>query len=88
MARLFVRRYRFSRVVDGFLVPATAEPLIASIIAGSTEFQEREIGGAWLPRRVWRGARSSPGRRPLTNCAETRLLKQNWISSDLSASAA
>jgi hypothetical protein len=46
MARLLVRRYRFSRVVDGFLLHATAEPLIASIIAGSTEFQEREIGGA------------------------------------------
>jgi AraC family transcriptional regulator len=25
---LFARRYRFPRVVDGFLVPATAEPLI------------------------------------------------------------
>jgi AraC family transcriptional regulator len=54
MAGLFVRRYRFARVVDGFLVPATAEPLIACIIAGSAEFQEREIGGAWLPRRVRR----------------------------------
>jgi AraC family transcriptional regulator len=52
---LFVRRYRFPRVVDGFLVPATAEPLIACIIAGSAEFLEREIGGAWLPRRVRRG---------------------------------
>ena len=52
---LFVRRYRFPRVVDGFLVPATAEPMIACIIAGSAEFQEREIGGAWLPRRVRRG---------------------------------
>ena len=52
---LFVRRYRFPRVVDGFLVPATAEPLIACIIAGSAEFQEREIDGAWLPRRVRRG---------------------------------
>jgi AraC family transcriptional regulator len=52
---LFVRRYRFPRVVDGFRVPATAEPLIACIIAGSAEFQEREIGGAWLPRRVRRG---------------------------------
>src|SRR5258708_18007461 len=52
---LFVRRYRFPRVVDGFLVPATAEPLIACIIAGSAEFQEREFGGAWLPRRVRRG---------------------------------
>jgi AraC family transcriptional regulator len=55
MAGLFVRRYRFPRVVDGFLVPATAEPLIACIIAGAAEFQEREIGGAWLPRRVRRG---------------------------------
>jgi AraC family transcriptional regulator len=52
---LFVRRYRFLRVVDGFLVPATAEPLIACFVAGSAEFQEREIGGAWLPRRVRRG---------------------------------
>ena len=52
---LIVRRYRFPSVVDGFLVPATAEPLIACIIAGSAEFQEREIGGAWLPRRVRRG---------------------------------
>jgi AraC family transcriptional regulator len=42
-------------VVDGFLVPATAETLIACIIGGSAEFQEREIGGAWLPRRVRRG---------------------------------
>jgi AraC family transcriptional regulator len=52
---LFVRRYRFPLVVDGFLVPATAEPLIACNLAGSAEFQEREIGGAWLPHRVRRG---------------------------------
>src|SRR5258707_11426652 len=52
---LFVRRYRFPRVVDGFLVPATAEPLIAGIIAGSAEFGEREVGGNWLPHRVRRG---------------------------------
>ncbi|MGA9577242.1 MAG: AraC family transcriptional regulator [Terrimicrobiaceae bacterium] len=52
---LFVRRYRFPRVVDGFLVPATAEPLIACTVAGSAEFEEREIGGAWLPHRVRRG---------------------------------
>jgi len=50
-----VRRYRFPRVVDGFLVPATAEPLIAAIIAGSAEFEEREVGGTWLPNRVRRG---------------------------------
>jgi AraC family transcriptional regulator len=35
--------------------PATAELLIACIIAGSAEFQEREIGGALLSRRVRRG---------------------------------
>jgi hypothetical protein len=35
---LFVRRYRFPKIVDSFLVPATAEPLIAAIIAGSAEF--------------------------------------------------
>lgn len=52
---LFVRRYRFRRVVDGFLVPATAEPLIACNVAGSADFQEREIGREWLPHRVRRG---------------------------------
>jgi AraC family transcriptional regulator len=53
---LFARRYRFPRVVDGFLVPATAEPLITCNLNGSAEFQERDIGGAWVPRRVRRGA--------------------------------
>ena len=52
---LFARRYQFAHVVDGFLVPATAEPLIACNMAGSAEFEEREIGGPWLPRRVRRG---------------------------------
>ena len=52
---LFVRRYRFPRVVDGFLVPATAEPLIACTVAGSAEFEERETGGAWLRYPVRRG---------------------------------
>ncbi len=52
---LFVRRYRYSRVVDGFLVPATAEPLIACNVAGSAEFEECEIGGPWRPHRVRRG---------------------------------
>ena len=51
----FVRRYRFPRVVDGFLVPATAEPLIACTAAGSAEFEERETGGAWLLYPVRRG---------------------------------
>jgi AraC family transcriptional regulator len=54
-AGIFVRRYRFLRVVDSFLVPATTEPLIAAIIAGSAEFEEREVEGAWLPHHVRRG---------------------------------
>ena len=52
---LFVRRYRYPCVVDGFLVPATAEPLIVCEIAGSAEFEEREIDGPWRPYRVRRG---------------------------------
>src|SRR5260221_5087830 len=52
---LFARRYRFRRVVDGFLVPATAEPLITCTLDGSADFQERDIGGAWVPRQVRRG---------------------------------
>ena len=51
---LFARRYRFPRVVNGFLVPATAEPLIVCVLNGSAEFQERDVGGAWLPRHVRR----------------------------------
>jgi AraC family transcriptional regulator len=42
-------------VVDGYLVPATAEPLITCTLSGTAEFQERDIGGEWLPRQVRRG---------------------------------
>jgi AraC family transcriptional regulator len=53
---IFVRRYRLPRVVDGLFVPATAEPLIACVISGVAEFQERDIGGTWLaPRELQRG---------------------------------
>ena len=48
LARVFARRYRFPRVVDGFLVPATAEPLITCHLNGSAEFQERDIGDQCL----------------------------------------
>jgi AraC family transcriptional regulator len=51
---LFVRRYRLPRVADGLLVPATAEPLIACVISGVAELQEREIGGTWLSRHLQR----------------------------------
>jgi len=39
---LFVRRSRFPRAVDRFLVPATPEPLMSCVLAGSAEFQERK----------------------------------------------
>ena len=32
---LFARRYRFPRVVDGFLVPATAEALIKNVTSAA-----------------------------------------------------
>ena len=52
---LYVRRFRFPRVVDRFLVPATPEPLITCQLAGSAEFQERDLGGAWVTRQIGRG---------------------------------
>lgn len=52
---LFARHYRFPRVVGCFLVPATAEPLIACIVAGSAQFRERDVGQAWLTRQLRRG---------------------------------
>jgi AraC family transcriptional regulator len=51
----YVRRYRFPRVVDRFLVPATPEPLISCGLAGSAEFRERELGEAWVTRQIGRG---------------------------------
>ena len=52
---LFVRRYRFRRVIDRFLVPATPEPLISCGLAGSAEFCERELGEPWVTRHIRRG---------------------------------
>lgn len=52
---LYVRRFLCHRVVDWFLVPATAEPLISCGIAGSAEFREREVGEPWVTRYVRRG---------------------------------
>jgi AraC family transcriptional regulator len=52
---LYVRRYRFPCVVDRFLVPATPEPLISCGIAGSAEFQEREVDGEWVTRKIGKG---------------------------------
>src|SRR3954467_12935139 len=52
---LFVRRYKFPRVVDRFLVPATPEPLISCQIKGSALFKERDIGGNWLTHQLQPG---------------------------------
>ena len=52
---LYVRRFHFSRVVDRFLVPATAEPLISCVVRGTAEFQEREVGESWITRKLQRG---------------------------------
>lgn len=50
-----MRRFRFPPIVDRFLVPATAEPLISCVVRGSAEFQEREVGEPWLTRQLQRG---------------------------------
>src|SRR5260221_4795131 len=70
---LFARRCRFPRVVDGFLVPATAEPLITCTLNGSAELQERHIGGAWLARRIRRGGNLVTGSKnpDRVRCAAT-----------------
>jgi hypothetical protein len=51
----FVRRSRFPREVDRFLVPATPEPLISCVLAGSAEFRESDVGQAWVRRQLKRG---------------------------------
>jgi len=49
---LFARRWRFPRVVDRFLVPATPEPHISCTLRGTAEFRERDVGGAWTIRKI------------------------------------
>ena len=51
---LYVRLCRLPRVVDCFLVPATPEPLITCNAKGSAEFRERDLGGAWITRKIER----------------------------------
>src|SRR2546423_3318556 len=52
---LFARRWRLPRVVDRFLVPATPEPHISCNLRGMAEFQERDVGGAWITRQIRAG---------------------------------
>src|SRR3954470_119324 len=52
---LYARRWRLPRVVDRFLVPATPEPHISCNLQGKAEFQERDVGGAWITRQLRAG---------------------------------
>lgn len=52
---LYARRFQFPRVVDRFLVPATAEPHISCGLAGTAEFRERDPGEAWVTRHIGPG---------------------------------
>lgn len=52
---LYARRWRMPRVVDRFLVPATPEPHISCTLRGMAEFQERDVGGAWVTRQIRTG---------------------------------
>jgi AraC family transcriptional regulator len=52
---LYARRWRLPRVVDRFLVPATPEPHISCNLGGMAEFQERDVGGAWVTRQIRAG---------------------------------
>jgi AraC family transcriptional regulator len=49
---LFARHFRFPRVVDRLLIPATPEPHISCNLRGMAEFREREVGGAWITREI------------------------------------
>src|SRR5439155_1183789 len=49
---IYERRWRLPRVVDRFLVPATPEPHISCNLRGMAEFQERDVGGAWITRQI------------------------------------
>jgi AraC family transcriptional regulator len=52
---LYARRWRLPRVVDRLLVPATPEPHISCNLGGMAEFQERDVGGAWITRQIRAG---------------------------------
>src|SRR3954469_2587101 len=49
---LFARHFRFPRVVDQLLIPATPEPHISCNLRGTAEFRERDVGEAWITREI------------------------------------
>lgn len=52
---LYARRWRLPRVVDRLLVPATPETHIACNLRGTAEFEERDVGGKWIARKIQAG---------------------------------
>ena len=52
---LYARRFQFPRVVDRFLVPATAEPHVSCGLAGTAVFRERDPGEPWVTRHIGPG---------------------------------
>ena len=52
---LYARRWWLPRVVDRLLIPATPEPHISCNLGGVAEFQERDVGGAWITRQIRAG---------------------------------
>ena len=55
MLRGLLGRFSNTSLATGTADITLGQPAIATIIAGSAEFEEREVGGAWLPHRVRRG---------------------------------
>jgi AraC family transcriptional regulator len=49
---LFARHFRFPRVVDRLLIPATPEPHISCNLRGAAEFRERDAGAAWITHEI------------------------------------
>lgn len=49
---LFARHFRFPRVVDRLLVPATSEPHISCNLRGTATFRERDPGAKWITNHI------------------------------------
>lgn len=49
---LYARRWRLPKVVDRLIIPATPEPHISCNLGGRAEFEERDVGGNWITRKI------------------------------------